>query len=306
MAGYAARRLLLLIPTVLLTVSVVFTIFRLVPGDPAMLVAGELAPQSAIDEIRRQMGLDQPLWRQYVVYMSDTVRGNLGVSKVFGLKASTEIAKRLPKTLKLSVTAMGLAILLGIPAGVLAAVKRNTLFDYVASLLSIFGICVPSFWLGLMLIIGFSVQLKLLPSIGSSTLAHLVLPAATLAVYQTAYIMRMTRSSVLEAIGHDYVRTARAKGLGNLQVIMRHVLRNALIPTVTLIGLQFGVMMGGAVVVETVFSWPGLGLLLIDSVRARDYTMVQAVTLVFSAMFLLINLAVDLTYTVLDPRIHYA
>lgn len=306
MMRYATRRLLLLIPTLLLSLTVVFVIFRLVPGDPALLVAGELAPQSAIDQLRHEMGLDQPLWRQYTVYLGQTLKGNLGVSKVFGLRASDEIERRLPVTFKLSLTAMIVALLVGIPSGVIAAVKRNSLFDHVASVVSVLGICIPSFWLGLMLIVLFSVRLRWLPSTGSATLRHLILPAITLAVYQIAYVARMTRSSVLEVISQDYVRTAHAKGLPGRRVVVHHVVRNALIPTVTLVGLQFGVMMGGAVVVETVFAWPGLGQLMIESVRARDYTMVQAITAVFALTFLLINLLVDLSYAWLDPRVHYA
>lgn len=305
MMQYALRRLLLVVPTLWLALTLVFVIFRLVPGDPAELIAGEMAPRELVETIRREMGLDRPLPVQYLDYLARTARGHLGVSKVFGGHAADQIRVRFPATMELAVAAMLLAIAVGVPAGVVSAVRRGSLFDSAASLTAVAGVCVPSFWIGLMLMVLFSVRLGWLPTTGRGGLFHLVLPAVTLAVQQMAVLARMTRSSMLEVLSHDYVRTARAKGLSERAVIFAHALRNALIPTVTVAGVQFGLLMGGSIVVETVFAWPGLGSLMIDSVRIRDYTMVEAVTLVFAAVFLLVNVAVDISYAYLDPRVRY-
>lgn len=305
MGRYISRRLLLAIPTLWLTLTLIFIIFRLVPGDPAQLVAGEMAPQQIVDQIRQEMGLDKPLWYQYGQYLISTAKGDLGVSKVFGQKASAQLKLRIPKTALLAVTAMLLAVAVGLPAGVISAVRRNSFWDYSSMFGAIIGVCLPSFWLGLMLIILFSVELRLLPTAGASSWKHLILPSVTLAANQMAVIARMTRSSMLEVVSLDYVRTARAKGLSERVVILRHALRNALIPTLTVIGVQFGLLLGGSIIVETVFAWPGLGQLMIDSVRMRDYPLVQGVALVFAATFLMINLTVDVLYAYLDPRVRY-
>lgn len=305
MGRYISRRLLLAIPTLWLTLTLIFIIFRLVPGDPAQLVAGEMAPQQIVDQIRQEMGLDKPLWYQYGQYLINTAKGDLGVSKVFGQKASAQLKLRIPKTALLAVTAMLLAVAVGLPAGVISAVRRNSIWDYSSMFGAIIGVCLPSFWLGLMLIILFSVELRLLPTAGASSWKHLILPSVTLAANQMAVIARMTRSSMLEVVSLDYVRTARAKGLSERVVILRHALRNALIPTLTVIGVQFGLLLGGSIIVETVFAWPGLGQLMIDSVRMRDYPLVQGVALVFAATFLAINLTVDVLYAYLDPRVRY-
>lgn len=305
MGRYISRRLLLAIPTLWLTLTLIFIIFRLVPGDPAQLVAGEMAPQEIVDQIRKEMGLDKPLWYQYGQYLVNTAKGNLGVSKVFGQKASAQLKLRIPKTALLAVTAMLLAVAVGMPAGVISAVRRNSIWDYISMLGAIIGVCLPSFWLGLMLIVVFSVELRVLPTAGASSWKHLILPAVTLAANQMAVIARMTRSSMLEVVSLDYVRTARAKGLSERVVVLRHALRNALIPTLTVIGVQFGLLLGGSIIVETVFAWPGLGQLMIDSVRMRDYPLVQGVALVFAATFLMINLTVDVLYAYLDPRVRY-
>lgn len=305
MGRYISRRLLLAIPTLWLTLTLIFIIFRLVPGDPAQLVAGEMAPQEIVDQIRKEMGLDKPLWYQYGQYLVNTAKGDLGVSKVFGQKASAQLKLRIPKTALLAVTAMLLAVAVGMPAGVISAVRRNSIWDYISMLGAIIGVCLPSFWLGLMLIVVFSVELRVLPTAGASSWKHLILPAVTLAANQMAVIARMTRSSMLEVVSLDYVRTARAKGLSERVVVLRHALRNALIPTLTVIGVQFGLLLGGSIIVETVFAWPGLGQLMIDSVRMRDYPLVQGVALVFAATFLMINLTVDVLYAYLDPRVRY-
>jgi ABC-type dipeptide/oligopeptide/nickel transport system permease component len=306
LGAYVLRRLLLALPALWAAVTLVFFLFRLVPGDPAELIAGELAPREVVESIRHQMGLDLPLPLQYAHYLGGLVHGDLGISKVSQQNAAEGLLQRLPATLELALVAMGLALALGITAGLVSAVKQYSWLDYVATLLSVSGISIPSFWLGLMLIILFSVTLGLLPTAGNERPLSIVLPAVTLAAYQMAVIARMTRSSALEVLRQDYVRTARAKGVRERGVVMSHVLRNALIPTVAIVGLQLGYLLGGSIIVETVFAWPGVGGLMIESVRLRDYTMVQAVALVFAAMFLLINFVVDVLYAALDPRVQYS
>ena len=294
MGAYFLRRALVAVPTLWVAVTVVFFLFRLIPGDPAELMAGEMAPRELVESIRRQMGLDQPLPIQYLRYVGGLLRGDLGVSKVFQQNAGEQIAARLPATLQLAGLAMLLAFALGVAAGVVSARKRGSWLDHLATLGAAGGISIPSFWLGL------------LPTGGRTGWDSVVLPAITLAAYQIAIIARMTRSSMLEVLGHDYVRTARAKGIRERGVVITHALRNALIPTVTVVGLQMGYLLGGSIVVETVFAWPGLGSLMIDSIRNRDYPMVQGVALVFAATFLVVNLVVDALYAYLDPRVQYA
>lgn len=306
MGVYFLRRVLITIPTLWVAVTMVFFLFRLVPGDPAELMAGEMAPREVVESLRRQMGLDQPLPIQYVRYVGGLLRGDLGVSKVFQQNAGAQIASRLPATVELAGLAMLLAFGLGVTAGVISAVKQGSPLDYLATLAAVGGISIPSFWLGLMLIMAFSVSLGALPTGGRVGWDSIILPAITLSAYQIAIIARMTRSSMLEVLRQDYVQTARAKGVREQGVVVLHALRNALIPTVTVVGLQMGYLLGGSVVVETVFAWPGLGSLMIDSIRNRDYPMVQAVALVFAATFLLVNLLVDALYAYLDPRVQYA
>ncbi len=306
MAGYILRRLLFLIPTLWAAVTLVFFLFRLIPGDPAELIAGEMASREVVESIRRQMGLDQPLPVQYLRYLGGLARGDFGVSKTYQQNAGEQLKQRLPATLQLAGLAMLIACTVGTLAGVVAAVQRNRWPDLLATLGAISGISIPSFWLGLMLIVVFSVWLGWLPTGGRNAPESVILPAITLSAYQTAVIARMVCSSLLEVLGQDYIRTARAKGVRKLGVLFGHALRNALIPALTIAGLQFGYLLGGSVVVETVFAWPGLGALMIDAVRLRDYTVVQAVALLFAVTFLLLNLAVDLLYAYLDPRVQYA
>lgn len=306
MGAYLLRRLLLLIPTVWIAVTLVFVIFRLVPGDPAQLIAGEMAPQEVVRTIRHQMGLDQPLPVQYLRYLGRLAHGDLGISTVYQQPALVQIAARLPATLLLAGAAMLIAVTVGVVTGVVSAIRPNSWLDYVSMLVAIGGISLPGFWLGLLLIITFAVTIQIFPVAGFSGPRSVVLPAVTLAAYQMAVIARMTRSSMLEVLRQDYVRTARAKGLRERVITVRHALRNALIPTVAVVGLQLGYLLGGSVVVETVFAWPGLGRLMIDSIQIRDYTMVQAVVLVYAVLFLLVNLLVDVLYTALDPRVRYA
>ncbi len=306
MGRYLARRLLLFIFNVWLAVTLVFFIFRLVPGDPAQLIAGELAPEEVVQSIRRQLGLDQPLHVQYLRYLGGLLRGDLGISKVYQQRAADQLAARLPATALLAAAAMGVAFLAGVSAGLAAAVLRNSWLDNLILGLAVLGVSVPGFWLGLMLIMVFAVALGVLPVAGFGSPAALILPAATLAANQLAVIARMTRASMLEVLAQDYIRTARAKGLPEGAVLLGHALKNALIPTVTVAGLQLGYLLGGSVVIETVFAWPGLGRLMVESVQFRDYTMVQGVVLVYAVGSLGVNLLVDLVYCVLDPRIRYA
>ena len=305
MVKYLLRRLLLILPTVWIAVTIIFVIFRLVPGDPAELIAGEMAPREVVQAIRAQMGLDQPMHIQYVRYLGGLLRGDLGVSKVYGARVLDQLLLRFPATLELAIAAMLIAFIVGLTAGIISATRYNSLFDYLSMLGAIAGVCVPAFWLGLMLILFFSVGLGWLPSTGRGGLRTLVLPAVTLSAYQMAVIARMTRSSMLEVIQQDYIRTARAKGLAEWAVIYGHALKNALIPTITIAGLQFGFLLGGSIVVESVFAWPGLGSLMIDSIRHRDYTMVQGTAVLYTTVCLLINLLVDLVYSALDPRVRY-
>jgi ABC-type dipeptide/oligopeptide/nickel transport system permease component len=305
MIAYLLRRILLFIPTLWVAITLVFVIFRLVPGDPAQLAAGESAPEQVVETIRREMGLDEPLPVQYGRYLGDLARGNLGVSRVYQQGALDELLARLPATVLLAGTAMAIATIVGVAAGVISAIRPSSWLDHASMLTAVGGVSLPSFWLGLMLIIVFSVKLDLFPVAGFNGLSSIVLPAVTLAAHQMAVLARMTRSSMLGVLAQDYVRTARAKGLRERPVVLRHGLRNALIPTITIAGLQLGYLLGGSLVVETVFAWPGLGRLMIDSIQQRDYTMIQAIVLVFAVLMLIVNLLVDVLYGVVDPRVRY-
>jgi len=305
MAAYLFRRLLLFVPTILVAVTLVFVIFRLVPGDPAQLIAGESAPESVVEQIRRDMGLDQPLPVQYLTYLNGLAHGDFGTSKVYQQGAMDQILSRLPATLLLATSAMLIATVVGITAGVISAIRPYSWLDNLSMVAAVGGISLPSFWLGLMLIILFSVTIDLFPVAGFNSPSAIVLPAVTLAAHQMAVIARMTRSGMLGVMSQDFIRTARAKGLTERVVTMRHALRNALIPTLTIAGLQLGYLLGGSLVVETVFAWPGLGRLMIDSIQLRDYTMIQAVVIVFAVLALAVNLLVDLLYALLDPRVQY-
>lgn len=305
MTNYLIRRLLLFVPMLWVTVTLVFVVFRLVPGDPAVLVAGTSATQETIEMIRKQMGLDQPIYVQYISYLWGLLHGDFGLSAAYGTHVLQTVQDRYPLTLQLAGSAILIALVIGVSAGVISAVKQYSWIDYASMLGAIAGVSIPNFWLGLMLVIVFAVQLRMLPVTGAGDPSALILPAITLATYPTAIIARMTRSSMLEVLRQDHVRTARAKGLSERVVIIRHALRGALIPTVTVAGIQFGYLLGGSIVVETVFAWPGMGLLMMDSIRLRDYSVVQASTIIFGSTFLLINLLVDVLYAYLDPQVHY-
>lgn len=312
MFAYLARRALALLPILLLMSVIVFVLIRMVPGDPIDVMYGS----EGMDEVRRaalsrELGLDQPIVIQYAKWLWRALRGDLGRSYRAQMPVLQLIAQRLPATLLLSAAALLFSLIIAIPLGVIAGVKRNTWADFGAMGFAITGISLPNFWSGIMLVLIFAVSLKWLPSIGYvplsqdplRSLRHLILPAITLGLALAGTTTRLTRSSLLEELGKDYVRTARGKGLHERTVLMGHALRNALIPTVTMIGLQLGFLIGGAVVVETVFAWAGIGLLVVDSIFARDYPVVQGVVLVIAVLVVVINLAVDVIYTILDPRI---
>ncbi len=305
MSAYILRRLVLAVPTLVGVTLVVFALIRLVPGDPARLVLGLQASEEEVQRLRVQLGLDQPLPVQYARFLARLLQGDLGRSVVTGEPVLREIGARLPATVQLAVASTVVATLAGVAAGVVSATRQSSWWDYTVMTVALFGISLPVFWLGLMLMLLFSVHLRWLPAGGYGTPAHLVLPTVTLAAFSVAIIARMTRSSLLEVLHQDYVRTAWAKGLSSRAVVLRHALKNALIPVVTVIGLQFGGLLGGAILTETVFAWPGMGRLLVGAIVARDYPVVQGTVLVFAALFTLVNLAVDVLYAYVDPRIHY-
>ncbi|KLU59929.1 glutathione transport system permease protein GsiC [Peptococcaceae bacterium CEB3] len=303
MLKFIVRRLLGMIPILFIVSILIFSFVRFIPGDPARLVAGPDATYRDIQAVRAQLGLDKPVVTQYIDYVEGLLRGNLGTSLKTGRPVAEEIGSRFMATFWLTVVSMGWAFVIGLLIGVASAVKRNRWQDYAGMFTAVSGISLPSFWLGLMLIQLFSVRLGWLPTAGFDSWKSLVLPSLTLGSGVAAVIARFTRSSLMEVLREDYTRTARAKGLHYNIVVWKHALRNALIPVVTMTGLQFGFLLGGSVVVETVFSWPGLGRLLIDSVAFRDYPVIQGEMLLFALEFILINLVVDVLYAVLNPQI---
>jgi len=322
-----------IIPVLLGVSIVVFFMVRAIPGDPAQILLGQQATQAQVEQVRENMGLDKPIFIQYGLYLKDAVRGDLGNSLLTGRPVTTELLVRLPATFELTAFAMLVAVLVGVPVGVIAAVRQYSLLDKITSVLALTGISMPIFWLAMILVVIFGVNLELLPFPGrlSSTTAitsitglvlvdslltlnfagfwdgllHLIMPALALGTIPMAVIMRMTRSSMLEVMNEDYVRTARAKGVVPWRVVSKHALRNAMLPTVTVIGLQVGLLMGGAIITETIFSWPGIGLYAYQSVSSRDYASIQGVVLYGALLFVLVNLLVDILYAVLDPRVRY-
>ena len=313
MLGYIVRRILATIPVVTVVAILVFLLLRLTTGDPAAIIAGDSATTQQVAEIRVKLGLERPLVEQFVIWVGRMVRGDFGESYFFKKTVAELIRDRLEPTAALAVCTILLAVVLAVPLGVLAAARRGTWVDRVVMGLSVLGFSVPVFVIGYALIYLFAVELAWLPVQGYQRLAEgfwgflerLILPSSTLAVIYVALIARITRASVLEVLGADHVRTARAKGLGNTTVLLRHVLRNAAVPIVTVIGLGVALLIGGVVVTESVYGIPGLGRLTVDAVLARDYPTVQAVILLFSVVYVMVNLLVDLTYTFLDPRIRY-
>jgi len=295
----------MMIPILLGVSLIVFVLIRLVPGDPVVLLAGEDATPEAIRSLREQWGLDKPLYVQYLTFLWNLLRGDMGTSIRSGRPVADEISDRYLNTVNLACLSSAIALSIGILAGVASGTRPYTMMDNLSMLVALFGLSAPAFWLGLMLMWLFAVYLSLLPAVGVGTMSHLVLPSVTLGAAVAASVARQTRSGILEVMRQDYVRTARSKGLPENTVIWKHVLKNAMIPVVTVAGIFFGGMLGGSIVVETVFSYPGLGKLLIDSISSRDYPVVQGLILIYAVVFSLVNLAVDVSYSYLDPRIRY-
>lgn len=306
MGRYLQQRLLLAIPVVILTSFVVFLMLFLIPGDPASIYVGEnQATPERLAEIRHQMGLDRPFFVQYGDFVWNAVRGDLGRSLQTNREVTQEIADRLPNTIQLAVAAMAIAIVIGMGTGLIAGLNRGTWLDSLSMVFALFGVSVPVFWLGLLLIMLFAVRLGWFPATSQPGLKGLVLPAVSLALLSAATLARLFRSSVLEVMQQEFLTTARAKGLRFRVIIWRHALRNALIPVLTVIGVQFGTLLSGAVITETIFARPGLGKLVVDSIQSKDIPMVQGVILVLATIYILINLVVDLSYAIVDPRIRY-
>jgi len=305
MLNYLIKRLLSTIPVLIGISLLLFFMLRLLPGDPAQVLAGQMATPQEIENIRQQLGLDRPIYEQYANYLSRLVRFDLGRSARTQNPVTEEIWARLPNTLLLSVVAITLACLFGIPAGIISAVRPYSWIDYLVTTSALFGMSMPVFWLGLMLVVIFSIILKWLPAGGTGNWQHVILPSITLAAFVVAFIARMTRSTMLETLSQDYTTTARSKGLQERVVVIKHALKNAMIPIITVVGLQFGLLLGGAVLTETVFAWPGLGRLIVDSILARDYPVIQGTILIFGLLYIMVNLVVDLIYALVDPRIRY-
>ncbi len=309
MSRYLIRRVISLLPVLLGISLITFSLMALVPGDPAEILAeyGKEAEPTAedIEAIREELGLNLPLLLRYLKWLGRVAQGDLGRSLRSGQPVWREIATRLPATLELAISGMLVGLLVALPAGILAAVRRGSLWDQSGRALALLGASVPSFWLGAMLIILFAVRLGWLPAMGRGGIRHLILPACTLGLGGAAILMRLIRASLLEVLEQDYICTARAKGLQEHIVLLRHALKPSLIPVVTVLGLQFGHMLGGAVIIETIFAWPGLGMFIIESILGRDFPVIQGFALFISVVFVLTNFAVDILYRWLDPRIRY-
>ena len=305
MLNYVLKRLLGLIPTLLIVAVLVFLFVHLLPGDPARLIAGPEADQQVVNLVRQQLGLDRPLYVQFWHYITNVLQGDFGTSMASRRPVVDEIASRFFPTFWLTIASMAWAMLFGLVAGIAAAVWRNRWPDRLGMALAVTGISFPAFALGMLLMQVFSVELGWLPTVGADTWLHYILPSMTLGAAVAAVMARFTRASFVDVLNEDYMRTARAKGVSERWVVLKHGLRNALIPVITMMGLQFGFLLGGSIVVEKVFNWPGLGRLLVDSVEMRDYPVIQAEVLLFSLEFILINLVVDVLYAAINPAIRY-
>jgi ABC-type dipeptide/oligopeptide/nickel transport system permease component len=304
------RRLLLAIPTLIVVITIIFIIVRVIPGDPAQAALGDQASAEAVDALRDELGLNQSLWGQYVDYMGGLLQGDLGKSLITRNSAWEQIRFVLPYTIELTIASIILALVLGVPTGVITAIKRNTWIDYVGRILSLIGLSAPAFYIGILLIYFFSANLGWFPAIGAGTFSEpgdnlkaLVLPAITLGLVETAYVARMTRSVMLNVLSEDYVRTARAKGLTERTVMAKHALRAGLVPIVSLVGLFTIGLIGSSVLTEEVFGRPGLGKLMIGATRQRDYTLLQAIMVVYALIIVIVNIIVDIVYTMVDPRV---
>lgn len=314
MTTYIIKRLIHLLPVLFGVSLAVFLLLRLTPGDPATAILGVQATPNEVARIRHALGLDRPWWVQYSIWLGNVLQGDLGVSYQNKRPVTLIIGQRLPATIELAVMSLLIAAVLGISTGILSALKRYTMADYIFTSLALFGISMPSFWFAILLILIFSLYLGWLPASGYAPvseglgkhLSHLVLPSIALGLFNTGALMRFTRSSMLEVISQDYIRTARAKGLLEGTVVYRHALKNALIPTLTVLGLQIGFLMAGAVIIEQVFAWPGIGWLTLTAINQRDYPVVMGVVLIIALVFVLSNLVVDILYTWVDPRIRFS
>ena len=303
MYKYICKRILMMIPVIIGVSLLVFLVLKMTPGDPARVVAGSEADEATVEQIREELGLNKPVLQQYVDYMLNLLHGDMGTSYTTNKPVVDEILARMPTTFILAFAGVFVAVLIGIPLGIISATKQYSILDYISTLLALGGVAMPNFWLGLMLILLFSLKLGWLPSGGGDSWTAYVLPAITLGVGATANFMRTTRSSMLEVIRQDYIRTARAKGAGEGRVVMHHALRNAMIPVITVIGLQIGTLLGGAVVNETVFSLPGLGTLMINAINQKNEPVVLGCLITFAIIFSLVNLLIDILYAFIDPRI---
>lgn len=306
MTGYLAKRVAALVPVLLALSLLVFLIIHLIPGDPVAMMLGEMGvSKEVVENVRQQLGLNDPLWVQYGRFLKGLARGDLGRSFLQNRAVTDMIMDDLPNTLQLALAGLGVATLLGVGFGVTASVRRGSRLDNAVMALALLGVSMPAFWLGLMLIFLFSLKLGLLPATGGGGLSRLILPAIALGMEAAGTIARLTRSSMLDVLGQEYVTTARSKGLAERVVIYRHALKNALIPVITLLGLEFGRLMGGTVVIETVFSRPGVGRLLVSAILGRDFPVVQGAVFVSATIYVLANLVVDISYAFVDPRIRY-
>ena len=303
MLKFIGKRLLMLIPVLIGVSLIVFTLMQLSPGDPAMIILGAQAAPEDIAILRESMGLNDPLIVQFFRFLLGMFTLDFGTSYKDGMPELTKLLEALPYTAELTFCAVLLALIIGIPAGIISATRQYSIFDRIASVLALIGFSTPNFWLSIMLILVFSVNLKWLPVSGTGSILHLVLPSIALGVQSAAVFTRMTRSSMLEVLNMDYIRTARAKGLSERVVILKHALKNALIPVITVVGLQIGLLFGGAILTETVFAWPGVGRLMIDSIRAKDTPVVQGGVIFTASIFVFINLLVDILYAYVDPRV---
>lgn len=304
--NYLLRRLAVTLPTILGVVTLVFALIHWTPGDPVDVMLGESATPAARDEMRAALGLDRPVASQYLAFLAGLARGDLGVSIRTREPVAKVVLAHLPMTVGLAAVALCLSVLVAIPLGLFAAARRGGAIDKLCTGLGLAGFAIPNFWLGPMLVLAFSVHLGALPVSGSGTVAHVILPALTLGLAMTALLSRMTRSSVLEALAEDYVRTARATGSSELRVVGRHALANAMTPIVSILGIQAGSLLAGSVITETIFSWPGLGLLTVEAIRGRDYPVVQGCVLVIALAYVLTTLLADIAYAWVDPRIRLA
>lgn len=305
MAGFFTRRLLLLIPTLLGITFITFLLVKSIPGDPVIGMVGERADPETMERIRKELGTERPFIYQYIGYIGLVLKGEMGRSYYTNQKVSEAIMEKFPNTLKLALGAIIIASLTGILLGVFTALKRGTFLDRLGSLIAIGGISLPVFWIGLLLMLIFGLELRILPpsGMGEGSLIYIILPATTLAIPSAAYIARITRTMMIDALSQPYIATARAKGLNNFSIIFRHALKNTLIPIVTIIGLDFGSYLNGAVLTETIFGWDGLGRYAMDGIIKRDYPVIMGAVLVGTAVFVIINLIVDISYAYLDPRV---